>query len=317
MAKKKLKIKKSKSGKSWREWFSWGSRNQKRSSRTELKETLTRRLKIAAMCIFLPLLPAAIVAGFFYMEKYVNAQQQAEPPTGPLVFVRGQTETVVPGSNYKLNKDTAKMIAEELSTKTWLYDIQVQTKREKVLVYAQYRLPTAFIKDAKGKVLYIGQPVAGDPLGGNENAVFVSDYTVDVPPMIEVAGFSDKDAPTVGKAWYAADVAAALTLLTKLTGYGETICPHKPLVNEIASIDVTNFNGRKVMLDSHITLILRDGTPVFWGAAYGQASRQLEAPEEEKLNKLYTFYQERKYTLMGQPKFIDLRMPLMGIPRPQ
>jgi hypothetical protein len=317
MARKKLKIRKSKSGKSWRQWFSWGSRSQKRSSRSEQKEKLGRRLKIAAMSIFLPLLPAAIVAGFFYMEKYVDAQQQANPPTGPLVFVRGQTETVVPGTNYKLNKETAKTIAEELASKAWLYDIQVQTKREKVLVYAQYRIPTAFIKDAKGKTLYIGLPAKDDPLGGNENAVFVSDYTVDTPPLIEVAGFSDKDAPAVGKAWYASDVAAALTLLTKLTNYGKTICPHKPLVNEIASIDITNFNGRKKMLDSHITLILRDGTPVFWGAAYGQASRQLEAPEEEKLNKLYTFYQERKYTLMGQPKFIDLRMPLMGIPRPQ
>jgi hypothetical protein len=47
------------------------------------------------MSIFLPLLPAGLIFGFFYLEKYVNAQQQASPPTGPLVFMRGLTETEV------------------------------------------------------------------------------------------------------------------------------------------------------------------------------------------------------------------------------
>jgi hypothetical protein len=318
VAKKKFKLRKPKSSTSWRDWFSWAKRSQPRSARTEEKEKLSRRIKIAAMSIFLPLLPAGLVVGFFYMEKYVNAQQQAAPPTGPLVFVRGQTETEVPGSNYKLNKETAKTIAQELSSKTWLYNIQVETKSTKVVVYADYRIPAVFIKGADGKIVYIGTPAKNDPLAGGENTLFVSDYTVDTPPAIEVVGFVNKHAPTVGKVWQAPDVAAALQLLSKLKGMDDQICPRKPLRAEIASIDITNFEGRKAgPTSSHIILKLKDGTPVYWGAALGKAASFFEAPDEEKLNRLYTFYQQNKYTLLGQAKTIELFQPMSGVPRPQ
>jgi hypothetical protein len=318
VSKKKIKIRKPKSGKGWRDWFSWAKRSQTRSSRVEEKEKFSRRLKIAAMSIFLPLLPAGLVVGFFYMEKYVDAQQQAAPPTGPLVFVRGQTETVVPESNYKLNKETAKTIAQELSSKTWMYNIQVRTTNTKVLVYADYRIPAAWIKGTNGKTLYVGLPAKNDPLGGSENTVVVSDYTVDTPPTIEIVGYANKTSPTVGQAWHAPDVAAALELLSKLKGMDDKVCPKKPLRAEIASIDITNYEGRKAgPTSSHIILKLKDGTPVYWGAALGKAASFFEAPDGEKLNRLYTFYQQNKYTLLGQAKTIELFQPMSGVPRPQ
>jgi hypothetical protein len=318
VAKKKLKIRKPKSGKGWRDWFSWAKRSQPRSARAEEKEKLGRRLKIAGTIFFLTLLPTGLVVGFFYLEKYVNAQEKAAPPTGPLVFVRGQVETEVPESNYILNKETAKTIAEELSSKTWMYNIQVETKSTKVVVYADYRIPTAFIKSGNGKTLYVGLPAKNDPLGGRENAVFVSDYTVDAPPSIEIVGFVNKTSPTIGQAWHAPDVTAALKLLSALKGMDDKLCPKKPLRAEITTIDIANFEGRKAgATSSHIILKLKDGTPVYWGAALGKAASFFEAPDEEKLNRLYTFYQQNKYTLLGQAKTIELFQPMSGVPRPQ
>jgi hypothetical protein len=318
MAKKKLKIRKSKSGNGWRDWFSWAKRSQPRSARAEEKEKLGRRLKIAGTIFFLTLLPTGLVVGFFYLEKYIDAQQKAAPPTGPLVFVRGQVETEVPGSNYKLNKETAKTIAQELSSKTWLYNIQVETKSTKVVVYADYRIPAAFIKGTDGNPLYIGIPAKNDPLAGGENTLFVSDYTVDTPPTIEVVGFVSKHTPTVGKVWQAPDVSAALQLLSKLKGMDDQICPRKPLRAEIASIDMTNFEGRKAGATAcHIILKLKNETPIYWGAAIGKAANFFESPDDEKLIRLYTLYQQNKYTLLEQIKIIDLIQPMSGVPRPQ
>lgn len=318
MARKKLKIRKPKSGNGWRDWFSWAKRSQPRSVRAEEKEKLSRRIKIAGTMFFLTLLPTGLVVGFFYLEKYVNAQQRTVPPMGPLVFVRGQVETEVPGSNYKLNKETAKTIAQDLSSKTWLYNIQVETKSTKVVVYAQYRIPTAFVKSTNGTVLYVGLPAKDDPLASGDNAVFVSDYTVDTPPTIEVLGFAKKTSPTAGQTWRAPDVSAALQLLSTLKAMDDKICPKKPLRAEIASIDITNFEGRGAgPTSSHIILKLKDGTPVYWGAAIGKATSYFEAPDEDKLNRLYTFYQQNKYTLLGQAKTIELFQPMSGVPRPQ
>lgn len=318
VARKKLKIKKPKTGKGWRDWFSWASRSQPRAQRAEEKEKLSRRIKITATILFLTLMPAGLVVGFFYLEKYVEAQQKTDTPTGPLVFVRGQTETEIPNTNYKLNKETAKTIAQDLSSKAWMFNIQVKTTNKKVIVYADYRIPAAFIKGADGKTLYIGIPAKNDPLANTENAVFVSDYTVDTPPTIEITGFERKTTPTVGQAWQAQDVTAALHLLSKLKEMDDKKFPHKPLREEIASIDVTNFEGRKAgPTSSHIILKLKDDTPVFWGAALGQSSRFLEAPDVEKLTLLYTFYEQNKCTLLGQAKTIELYHPKSGIPRPQ
>jgi hypothetical protein len=243
----------------------------------------------------------------------------ATPPTGPLVFVRGQTETVVPDKNYILNKDTAKVIAEELSCRTWMYNIQVQTKSSKVLIYADYRIPSAFIKDSGGKTLYVGLPAVNDPLNTGENVVFVSDYPViDIPPTIEIVGFVNKVRPVSGQAWQAPDVAAALKLLAALKRMDDEICPKKPLRAEISTIDISNFEGRSAgPTASHIILKLQDGTPVNWGAALGKATSFFEAPDHEKLNRLYTFYQQNKYTLLGQAKTIELFQPMSGVPSQQ
>jgi hypothetical protein len=90
--------------------------------------------------------------------------------------------------------------------------------------------------------------------------------------------------------------------------------PTKPLLDEIESINVSNFGGRRERGAAHIVLYAKDKTPIYWGAEIGAWAQFVEASDEEKLARLYTCYQERG-TVQGGVKYIDLRLP-REIPRP-
>lgn len=334
MAKKKLKVKKA-GGKSWREWFSWGKRRESRSAQAERREQFWRRIKITALSIFLPLLPAGLVVGFFYMEKYVQAQRAAAPVVGSLVFVNApdwayseamkkKLAAGAGGGQFELKEGVAQTVAEKLSKLAWLYDVQVRTTTQNILVSASYRQPEAVVKSAKGQPYFVGLPQPGDPLIGDSvddsvNTVFVLDYVeINKPPKIEIVGFSETAKLASGTIWYASDVAAALKLIAAMKGMDDKICPEKPLRDEIASIEISNFNGKKNASAPHIILNLKDGkTQVNWGAAMGQSTRFMEASDTEKLTTLYTFYQSNKKNLQNISKYIELRFPKSGIPRPE
>lgn|GEM_PF-191853 len=335
MAKKKLKIKKSASGKSWREWFSWGKRRQSRTAQAERRAQLWRRTKIAALSIFLPLLPAGLVVGFFYMEKYVQAQRAADPVLGSLMFINApdwayseamkkKLATAAGGGQFELKEGIAKIVADKLDKLAWLYNVTIRTTTRNVLVSASYRQPEAVVKSSKGQTYFVGLPAPGDPLIGtntddNENTVFVLDYVeINKPPKIEITGFAETAKLASGAIWYASDVTAALKLIAALRGMDTKICPEKPLSDEIASIDISNFNGRKSATAPHIILNLKDGkTQVNWGAAMGRSTSFIEASDIEKLTTFYTYYQSMKKNLQNKSKYIELRYPQSGIPRPQ
>ena len=92
--------------------------------------------------------------------------------------------------------------------------------------------------------------------------------------------------------------------------------PDAPLLYEIASIDVGNLGGRKNRSKPHIILYAKDGTQIFWGAAYGQAKIYLEAGENEKIASLYKFYDQHG-SVQGVARYIELRIPRKGLPRPE
>jgi len=330
----KKKIKKPRSGKSWRDWFSWGKRKESRAAREEKREQLYRRIKIAAMSIFLPLLPAGLVVGFFYMEKYVHARRAESPVYGSLEFVNAPewafTESMkkklseaAGGGQFELKESVAEAVGQRLGELPWLYNVHVRTTTHNVMVEAQYREPQAIIKTARGQTCYVGLPAPGDPLCGDNpdevNTVFVLEHVeIKKPPLIEIKGFADKMAPSAGKTWYASDVAAALKLIEKLRQMDEKVVKEKPLSNEISEIDVSNFNTKQGTSAPRIVLRLRDGkTQVNWGAPMGKSASQLEASDIEKLTTLYTFYRVNNNTLLNIVAFIELRYPQMGIPRPQ
>jgi hypothetical protein len=62
-----------------------------------------------------------------------------------------------------------------------------------------------------------------------------------------------------------------------MTGAEDPIA--KPLLDEIESVDVSGLSARK----PNMVLNVKDGTTqINWGAAWGQAARNMEADEKEK-----------------------------------
>lgn len=331
MAKKKLKLNKPKTGKDWKQWFSWLSRKDKRASRQAEPGLWKHRLKIAAMSIFLPLLPAAMIVGFFYLEKYVHQVESQNLRIGTLVFVhapawahseamKSALSAAAGGTQFVLDEKTARQTAETLAAVTWLYDVQVKADAHNVLIEARYREPLAKIKTAAGKEWYVGKPAPDDPLCGDENGVVILEsLSIQKPPLVEIVNFNDKNLPSAaGKVWLSPDVRAALHLLAALEEMDKKVCAQKPLTEQLTAIDIANYDGRQSASQPHIVLHTKYGKQIYWGAAFGKASSTLEASETEKLTKLYTFYsQELKYKLDGPFQYIDLLRPQMGIPRPQ
>ena len=114
--------------------------------------------------------------------------------------------------------------------------------------------------------------------------------------------------PPPGEVLQHEDLAAAVAILERLDRMDRITCPKKPLLFEIESIDVSNFNGRHSDKFPHIVLFSRDNTQIIWGAELDNWHRHLEASDEEKLAKLYSFYKENK-TLSGKVQIINLRDP--------
>jgi hypothetical protein len=133
--------------------------------------------------------------------------------------------------------------------------------------------------------------------------------------IVEIKGFSARTIPPVGDTMAGDDIAAAIKLLAVLEIMDEISTPLAPLLGEIASIDVSNFGGRKSSRKPHVVLYAKDGTQVFWGAAYGESARYLEATEKEKVAMLYEFYTQHG-TIQGIVKYIELRNPQKAVPRP-
>jgi hypothetical protein len=103
-------------------------------------------------------------------------------------------------------------------------------------------------------------------------------------------------------------------VLSRLEKMDSAVTPNKPLLREIDKIDVGNFDGRKNKHEPHITLFTKEGTEIIWGAEIGAWQRHLESPDDDKLAKLYTYYQQTG-TLSGV-KYINLRDPRQTIRLP-
>ena len=88
-----------------------------------------------------------------------------------------------------------------------------------------------------------------------------------------------------------------------------------PRLEQIASIDVSNYKGRKHTRDPHMILNTKDDTQIIWGAEIGEWAKHLEAKDEQKLAKLYTYYMEHG-SLSAGVKYINLRDPQDKVPTP-
>jgi hypothetical protein len=138
--------------------------------------------------------------------------------------------------------------------------------------------------------------------------------------------------PPAGSQWFAEDAKAAVELLNWLyqmdlnfqqqreeqanstDDVPQMQIPEKPLLDEIESIDVSNFDSRS---KPNIVLNAKGGVKIYWGAAWGQATVYLEEDEKTKMNRLYGHFMDHDNTFQGSAKYIELRWLEGGIPRPR
>jgi hypothetical protein len=286
--------------------FKLGTSKRKKQRKTTYKPSLTGILKaLAIVCIFV-----AAGASLYFAEKYVKSAKPAE--TGPMELVnvpewvsselRAKIRAAAGGKTLRLDEKAAEMVAENLASVAWLDNIKIQTTHKQVLIEARWRKPLALVKSGSQN-FYV------------DDELVVLDF-VPIPnlPIVRIEGLSAR-VPSPGEVWQSDDLDAAVTILAKLDQMDKSVTPDKPLLYEIDRIDVSNFNGRENRRFPHIVLYAKDDTEIIWGAEFGTWQRYLEATDEEKLAKLYSYYKEYG-SLLGGVKYINLRDPQDNISQP-
>jgi len=269
------------------------------------------------------LLLASVAAGTFfsfsYLEKYVKQTVALDRKTAALELVEAPwwlcdslrekiySAAVAGGENLRLDDDVAESVRRNL-TKTggWLGNVKTQTTSRSIRIWADWRKPLALVK-------------AGDSIFFLDENMSVLDY-VEVPalPIVSITGFTQRGDllraarnPALNKI---EDIKAAVEILS-LLDKRDSIERRRGLLYEIARIDVSNFGGRLSPEAPHIVLYTADDTEIIWGAEIGKWHRHLEVTDEQKIARLYSYFNEKK-TLLGGPKVINLRDPQQTVPLP-
>jgi hypothetical protein len=291
--------------------FKLGTSKRKKKVKTTEGPTLKSFLKVLEVgCV---IAVAAFI--FYFLEQYVRTIKPVQGAALELIDVpewvnealqeRIYQAAVAYGEDIKVDETAARTVQQNIEELVrWVDDIRVLTTRDRLLIEARWRRPVALVEQAGQKWYVDSELVALD---------FVLLASL---PIVKVVGLTGpREAPEEGQVWRRSDLAAAVTILAKLQQMDETVTPQKPLLYEIDSIDVGNFEGRKNRRQPHIVLYTKDDTEIIWGAEFGTWQRYLEAPDDEKLAKLYSYYEEFG-TLLGGAKYINLRDPQETIPRP-
>ncbi len=268
---------------------------------------LTSILKVlAVICVC-----AAAVAALYFVEKYARSTTPVE--AGPLIledapeWVTDELKTRIfaaAGHKYiELDENAARLIAENLASVGWLDSVKVQTTHDRILISGHWRKPLALVKSGYNKFYVDAEKVVLD---------FVPMPNL---PLVRIEGAPVTTIPPAGQELAKEDIAAAVMVLSAMAQMDETVTPDKPLLDEIDRIDLSNFNGRHNNRQPHIILYAKDNTEIIWGAEFGCWQKFLEATDEEKLSKLYSYYKEYGSLLSGA-KYINLRDPQNTVPLP-
>jgi hypothetical protein len=210
------------------------------------------------------------------------------------------------GRYLRLDENAASIVRENLKSAAWLENVSVQTTKEEIQIYADYRMPVAVIKSSLSE-FYI-----------DANQIVLDYVPMPKLTLVEIKNVtSGTQEPRYGQPWEHDDLTAAIEIISKIGQMDKSMKLKKPLLNEISAIDVGNFHGRKNKSQPHIVLYSRDNTPIHWGAAIGEWQKYLESPDKQKLAKLFNYY-NTEGTLNGGSKinYIDLCNPLDKIPLP-
>ena len=302
------------------------AKRKKRKPKSKRNTFVFKGSKLASFNwkIFLQVLAAVVVlgavgTGFIFLSKYVERSVAVSEKTGRLELAdvpywvsQALKERILyaarsNGEDFKLDNDAALSVYRNLAELVpWLDpdDTKVQVTSKSIQIKARWRKPVALIETRSSK-FYV-----------DEDLVVLDYLALPNLAIVKVKGLSGKTgAPSAGEVWQVDDLAAAAALLVRLDKMDSLVTSDKPLLFEIESIDVRNFNGRRNRNRPHIVLYTKDNAEIVWGAEIGMWQRYMEATDEEKLAKLYSYYKEYG-TLLNSVKIINLRNPQDHVPQP-
>ncbi|MCE5185214.1 MAG: hypothetical protein LLF76_03715 [Planctomycetaceae bacterium] len=293
---------------------------KKKPRKSRVKSSWMTALKVVLVIAFLTCLVAAGAVGMIYLDRHTKARAAKERPDGSLKLIarppwlnqelRDAIVKSAGGERFPLDERSAELVAERLSGFSWLENVRAQTTPEYLEVKADYRRPVGWVQGKRERKVYLDAKMR------------VLEYlpltAIAIP---EIKGLASIQIPEDGLVWNAEDAKAAielLDLLNKMDLYflnKEKI--EKPLLSEVESIDVSNFAARKSRSEPAIILNIKDGTMIYWGAAWGQAAVYLEADDKVKLTRLYETFISYDNSLQVQDKvkYIELRWLEDAIPR--
>ena len=284
--------------------FKLGRSKGRKSKRASQSLSLKGILKVSVVVCVL----AGLGIGFVFLGKYVQkavpvSKQQAilklfDKPFWVNAHLEEKIYTAARayGEDLKLDEDVARSVQENIQSLVSLVDgVKVQATSSSLLITAKWRKPIALVKLGR-RNFYI-----------DRNMVVMDFVPMPELPIVRVKGLSvTLEAPDLGQVWQLDDLKSATVLLNRFGQKDEELTADKPLLFEIDSIDVSNFNGRLNRNKPHIVLYTKDNIQIIWGAEFGTWQRHLEAPDEEKLTNLYDYYKEHGQ-LLGGAKYINLR----------
>jgi hypothetical protein len=253
-------------------------------------------VKVAAAICFL----AASGAFLRYAEGYVSSVAPAQE--GGLILVgvpewvkwdlQNRVAQVAGGTRFPLTEETASVLARNLAPMPWIHDIGVRVTHDSVRISAQWRKPVVRIEIREtSSQIYVDRDLV------------VMDY-MPMPhlPIVEARGVSLNVVPPPGQTFDQGDLAEAVKLALLLNRVDAA------LLEQIASIEVSNYKGRKNAREPHIVLRSKEDAQIIYGAEIGEYAKFLEASDQEKIAKLYTYYKEFG-SLGAGVKYINLRNP--------
>jgi len=301
-----LARKKKKKNSSKKSWFRSLFERKKKRGQSWVGPTLARLGKVAAVLGLL----TGIVLGVGALDKYVAQTGYCADGMARLELVdvpdwvndnlkeKVFLAATADGRGLTTDPDAARRVQENIRTLAgWLDNVQVLTMHDRLRVKGQWRKPLALVKLGR-QSFYV------------DAELVVLDH-VPMPnlPIVEVKGLSPSGrGPELGLPWRQDDLAAAMAIIVQLDRMDSMVCAERPLLFEIDSVDVSNFQGRKNPRLPHISLYTKNDLQIIWGAEIGQWTKHFEATDEEKLAKLYGYY-KKVGTLLDAAKYINLRDP--------
>ena len=264
--------------------------------------------KKLGILILLVLLAVLVGFGFSFLERYVqqvNRSRQVklkvELEDPPRWASRELIENVCLSTGIRQDDDFSdpelvKSWNANLAQNPWVKKINSLRKRYDGLlkIDCELRQPIASIQ-AGAKLCYVdveGVLLPVVPLEGSEGH------------LVRLQGCNLKSIST-GDYIKSESLLAGIEVLTEIRNTDNQLPREDQLWEELAVMDVSNFEGRIAKGESHLVIYTADNTEIRWGAAKNRERPFYEAPLVTKLIHLYRSH--KRYNSLSRYEFVDLR----------